>query len=285
MSPVLLALLLAAPPSAVDPSGGDEVIGDVSAHQIARGESLIELARQYDLGFNEIAAANPGLDPFVPRVGAAAVIPTAWILPRASAPGIVVVNLSEMRLYFEANARPPFTFPIGVAMDADATPLGMLTIVEKAVDPTWYPTAAMLQEVPTLSAVVPPGPDNPLGSHALRLSSRTILIHGTNRPFGVGRRVSHGCMRLYPEDIPQLFRLVKIGTPVLIVREPVKVGLRQGRVYVEVHEDESFVTDPLDDSVRLLLARAVLNLVDAGKLVRAVREHTGLPVDVTDDAR
>ncbi len=282
MSPVLLAFLLAAPAGAVTPSG-DEVIGEVASHLIARGESLIELARQYDLGFNEIAAANPGLDPFVPRVGATAIIPTAWILPRAWAPRILVVNLSEMRLYFSPGAGPLVTFPIGVAIDPGATPLGMLTIVEKSVDPTWYPTPAILEEVPTLPAVVPPGPDNPLGSYALRLSLRTILIHGTNRPFGVGRKVSHGCVRLYPEDISQLFRLVKIGTPVLIVREPIKAGLRQGRVFLEVHQDESLEADPLDESLRVLRERAVLHLVDAVKLVGAVRAHAGLPVDITDD--
>lgn len=282
MSPVLLAFVLAAPADAVTPSG-DEVMGEVGSHLIARGESLIELARQYDLGFNEIAAANPSLDPFVPRVGATAIIPTAWILPRAWAPRILVVNLSEMRLYFSASAGPPVTFPIGVAIDPGATPLGTLTVVEKSIDPTWYPTPAILEEIPTLPAAVPPGPDNPLGSHALRLSRRTILIHGTNRPFGVGRKVSHGCVRLYPEDIPQLFRLVKIGTPVLVVREPVKVGLRRGRVHVEVHQDVALESDPLDEALRLLRERAVLHLVDAAKLVGAVRAHAGVPVDVTDD--
>ena len=137
------------------------------------------------------------------------------------------------------------------------------------------------QNLPTIPAVVPPGPENPLGSHALRLSTRTILIHGTNRPFGVGRRVSHGCIRLYEDDIRRLFRIVEIGTPVAIVREPVKVGVRDGRVYVEVHDDDRVAGDLVDEAVRLLADRGVLRDVDPRKLVGAVRARRGIPVNVT----
>jgi L,D-transpeptidase ErfK/SrfK len=276
-----LLLLLAAPSGAMDPKG-DELIGAPGVHLIAPGESLIEIARLYDIGFNEIAAANPNLDPYIPTAGAIALVPTAWILPRAAAPGTVVVNLSEMRLYYIPGAgRPPITFPVGVAVEPHATPLGVLRIIEKSVAPTWYPTPAILEEDPTLPAVVPPGPENPLGSHALRLSSRTILIHGTNRPFGVGRKVSHGCIRLYPDDIRRLFRLVEIGTPVAIVREPVKVGLRQGRIYVEIHEDESVAVDPVREAVRLIAERGVLRDVDPRKLAGAIRASRGIPVNIT----
>ena len=282
MPAVLLALLVAASPRATGTR--DDLIGSLSVHVIAPGESLVEIAPLYDVGFNEIAAANPHLDPWVPTAGASALVPTAWILPRASAPGILVVNLSEMRLYLvPAAGGAPITFPIGVAAEPRATPLGVLRIVEKSVAPTWYPTRAMLNEDPTLPPLVLPGPDNPLGSHALRLSSRKILIHGTNRPFGVGRKVSHGCIRLYPEDIPRLFGLVKIGTPVAIVREPVKVGLRQGRAYVEVHEDESVAGDAVEDAALRLAELGVLRDVDPFKLVAAVRARHGIPVNVTTD--
>lgn len=285
MSLLLLALLLATPPRAVTPPG-DEVIGAVGVHLVGPGESLIEIARMYDVGFNGIAAANPHLDPFVPAVGATAVLPTSWILPRASAPGKIVVNLSEMRLYaFLEGREPPVTFPIGVAAEPGATPLGALRVVEKSVAPTWYPTRAILREDPTLPAAVPPGDENPLGTHALRLSSRTILIHGTNRPYGVGRRVSHGCLRLYPEDIRRLFPLVEIGTPVVIVREPVKVGLREGGIYVEIHEDETVGLDVLDEAVRLLRERGVLDRVDPRKLVSAALRKRGIPVPVTAEPR
>jgi L,D-transpeptidase ErfK/SrfK len=283
MRVALLAFLLATRAGAAAAASDDDLIGALDVHLVAPGESLIEIARRYGVGFNEIAAANRRLDPFVPTAGAAAVVPTAWILPGAAAPGTVVVNLSEMRLYVVRAGREPVTFPVGVAVEARATPLGVLTVVEKEVAPTWYPTAAILAEDPSLPAAVPPGPENPLGSHALRLSRRTILIHGTNRPFGVGRRVSHGCLRLYPEDISRLFRLVEIGTRVRIVREPVKVGLRQGRVYVEVHEDEADARPALDEAVRLLRARGVLHRVDQARLARAVHARSGIPVNVTAD--
>lgn len=280
MSALLAALLLATPAG----GGGrpsDELLGALGVHVVTRGESLIELAPLYGVGFNEIAAANPDLDPFIPRAGSIAVIPTAWILPAAAAPGTIVVNLSEMRLYYApSRARPPLTFPIGVAVEAGATPLGVLKVVEKSVLPTWYPTPAMLEEDPTLPAAVPPGPENPLGTHALRLSRRTILIHGTNRPLGIGRKVSQGCVRLYPDDIRRLYRAVEIGTRVVIVREPVKVAVSGDRVYVEVHEDDALALDPLEEALRLLRERAVLHRVDPRKLARAVLAKRGIPVRV-----
>lgn len=281
MSVLLLALLLSAHPGAGAPRG-DEVVGALGVHLVLPGESLIELAELYDLGFNAMAAANPNLDPFVPRAGAVALVPTAWILPRAAAPGTIVVNLSEMRLYLvRTDGEPPLTFPIGVAMEGWSTPLGAQRVIEKTVAPWWYPTRAILEEDPTLPTVVPPGPENPLGSHALRLSTRTILIHGTNRPFGVGRKVSHGCIRLYEDDIRRLFRVVEVGTPVTIVREPVKVGVRDGRVYVEVHDDDRVAGDLVDEAVRLLADRGVLRDVDPRKLVGTVRARRGIPVNVT----
>jgi L,D-transpeptidase ErfK/SrfK len=283
MSPLVLAVLVAVPSAAGAPSR-DEVLGSVRGHRIAPGESLIELAWRYDVGFNEIAAANPRLDAFVPRVGATAVIPTAWIVPAAAAPGTLVVNLSEMRLYLSSAAHgAPITFPVGVAMEGWATPLGELRVVEKSVDPVWRPTPALRREDPTLPQAVAPGPENPLGSHALRLSTTTILIHGTNRPFGVGRKVSHGCLRLYPEDIARLFALVEVGTPVRIVREPVKVGSRGGRVHVEIHEDAASGVDALADALRLLRGRGLLHRVDGRKLADAVHARSGVPVDVTSD--
>jgi L,D-transpeptidase ErfK/SrfK len=277
---VLVALLLAAPVAGAA-DRGEALVGALAVHVVARGESLVEIARAYDVGFNEIAAANPDLDPYVPPAGAVALVPTAWLLPRASVPGTSVVNLSEMRLYFvPAPGAPVVTFPVGVAVEPRATPLGLLRVIEKSVDPTWYPTPQILEEDPTLPTAVPPGPDNPLGTHALRLSSRTILIHGTNRPFGVGRKVTHGCIRLYPDDIRRLFRLVEVGTPVAIVREPVKIGVREGRIWVEVHDDASPGADVLGDALRLLGERGALREVDARKLVAAVHSKRGIPVRV-----
>jgi L,D-transpeptidase ErfK/SrfK len=170
---------------------------------------------------------------------------------------------------------------VGVGSEGWRTPLGAFEVVQKQTNPRWYPTPSIRRENPDLPAVVPPGPDNPLGTHALRLSKGSILIHGTDTPFAVGRKASHGCLRLYPEDIPHLFERVEVGTRVVIVREPVKVGVREGRVYVEIHGDDDVRVDYLAEARRLLGRRALLGRTDAGKLEAAARELRGIPVDVS----
>lgn len=154
----------------------------------------------------EIAAANPGVDPFVPEPGRRIVIPTEWILPDAPIRNGIIVNIAEMRLFLlrAERARMVATFPIGVGDEGTETPVGVYSIVEKVKNPAWNVPRSIRVEQPDLPAVVPPGPDNPLGSRALRLSDRTLLIHGTNRPWGIGTRSSHGCIRLYEEDIARL---------------------------------------------------------------------------------
>lgn len=259
-----------------------EVVGKICVRKVKPGESLIEMARQYDLGFNEIQAANPEHDAFVPTPGSPVVIPTAWIVPRACAPGMLVVNLSEMRLYLSPRAQgAPTSFPVGVGSEGWNTPLGTFTVVEKQENPRWYPTASIRRENPDLPAMVEAGPDNPLGTHALRLSRRTILIHGTDAPFAIGRKASHGCLRLYPEDIPYLYERVPKGSRVTIVREPVKVGLRERKIYLEVHEDPDSRVDYLAEAKRLLTQRGVLERVDPRKLEAVARERRGYPVDVS----
>src|SRR5512137_1876301 len=261
-----------------------EVIGTSCQRVVLPGDSLIEMARQYDLGFNEIEAANPGQDAFVPTVGAMVTLPTSWIVPRAAAPGRVVVNLSEMRLFhFPSKPGPAMTFPVGIGTEGWATPTGTFKVIQKQVNPSWYPPASIRKEEPDLPAVVPPGPENPLGTHALRLSKGSILIHGTDKPFGVGRKASHGCLRLYPEDIPVLYGQVPVGAQVVIVREPVKVGVRDGRVYVEAHVDEDSRIDNLAEARKLLAKRGLAGMVAGDRLEAAVREARGYPVDVTDD--
>lgn len=279
---LLLSLLLATLPVVEGHEADDQVLGVVGSRIVQRGESLIELAREHNVGFNAMAAANPSLDPFVPTPGATLTIPTAWILPRAAAPGTVVVNVSEMRLYlFPAGGGVPLTFPVGVGMEGWHTPLGTFTVVGKTVNPAWYPPASIRRENPELPARVPPGPDNPLGTHALRLSKGTILIHGTDEPYGVGRKASHGCIRLYPEDIPRLFEQVPVKTPVKMVREPLKVGVLRGRIYVEVHDDPDAGIDLRREASRLLSQRKLAAFVDEQRLEKAVAERRGIPTDVS----
>ncbi len=279
---LLLTLVLSTLPIADGNSAEDQVLGILGTHVVHKGESLIELARVYNVGFNQMSAANPSLDAFVPTPGATVTIPTSWILPRAAAPGVVVVNVSEMRLYLiPANGGVPLTFPVGVGLEGWNTPLGTFTVIGKQANPTWYPPASIRRENPELPVKVPPGPDNPLGTHALRLSKGTILIHGTDEPYGVGRKASHGCIRLYPEDIPVLYQRVPVNTRVKMVREPLKIGVRHGRVFVEVHDDPDANVDLRREAARLLSERRLATFVDAQRLEKAIEEQRGIPVDVS----
>jgi L,D-transpeptidase ErfK/SrfK len=160
--------------------------------------------------------------------------------------------------------------------------VGVFKIIQKIVNPSWYPPPSIRKERPELPKVIPPGPDNPLGSHALRLSLGTVLIHGTNRPFAVGRKVTHGCIRLYPEDIPQLFSMIPNGMKVTIVRQPIKVGVRDKKVYLEVHRDDyRQKVDYFNEAVKLLTKKGLLKDVNTEKIYQAVEEKQGFPVQIS----
>ena len=259
------------------------VIGSPKTYTVKVNESLIEIARKFGIGYNEIVDANPGIDPFIPGNGKTVHIPTIWILPDLSPYDGIVINLSEMRLYnfSKHSAKIVRTFPIGIGSEGTETPVGIFKIVEKIEKPSWHVPASIKKERPELPDVVPPGPDNPLGSHALRLSSRSVLIHGTNRPFAVGRRASHGCIRMYPEDIPKLFQAVPKGSKVTIIRQPVKIGLLNKRVYIEVHKDQSIQTNYFNEAVKLLRKNNLYEESDKQKMLTALRDKKGIPVDIS----
>ena len=188
-----------------------------------------------------------------------------------------------MRLYYfyrQKGERFVETFPIGIGREGHDTPLGRYKIIGKIVSPAWHVPESIRLEKPELPAVVPPGPDNPLGSHALRLSDPTILLHGTNKPWGIGRTVSHGCIRLYPEDIPRLFALVPYGERVTILRQPIKVGVRDNRVYMEVHDDPN-AEPTFVDAINLLRSRGVIARTDIRKMYLALEKRSGVPTDIT----
>lgn len=279
----LAALLLASVPiSAAILPHAVGVVGEVQLYRVQDNESLIEIARQFDLGFNSIVAANPGVDPFIPPPGTLVTIPTAWILPVAWTRPSIVINLPEYRLYYfpKDPAGEIATFPLGIGDEGVDTPVGRYKVVMRLSNPAWYPPASIRASNPKVPSVVPPGPDNPLGTHAMQLSSHGILIHGTNRPWGIGRRSSHGCLRLYPEDIVQLFKLVAKGTDVIIMNQPVKVAAKGERVFVQAHpngDDEAAMREAL----HLLENRNLVQKTDGTKLLRALQERRGVPVDVT----
>jgi L,D-transpeptidase ErfK/SrfK len=208
-------------------------------------DTLYEIARRFSLGSEEVVRVNPGVDPWLPGAGRDIVIPGQRVLPSGPREGIVV-NLPEHRLYFYPKAVPGkprlvYTYPISIGKMDWRTPLGKTKVVNKRERPSWVPPESVRQEhiangEPPLPAVIGPGPDNPLGNYAMRLGlAGSYLIHGTNNPIAVGMAVTHGCIRMYPEDIEELFPMVAVGTPVYLVNEPVKVAWVEGQLLLEAH--------------------------------------------------
>ena len=262
------------------------VIGFSITYVVEGNESLIEIARKFGLGYNEITAANPQLDPFIPGSGNQVKIPTSWVLPEAESFDGIIINLTEMRLYYffhQQGSQLARTFPIGIGSEGNDTPEGVFSIVEKTENPSWYPPESIRKENPELPKVFPPGPDNPLGTHAMRLSRRTILIHGTHRPFGIGRQVSHGCIRLYPEHIPKLFKVIPVKTKVTIIRQPVKVGVVDNQVYLEVHKDHTLTLNYFDAAAGLLKKKNLYDSINKEKMIMALREKKGYPVNISGE--
>ncbi|MGF1526780.1 MAG: L,D-transpeptidase family protein [Candidatus Competibacterales bacterium] len=261
LTPLGLAASYPLPPLGVD------VVGQVQVVTARAHETLLDIARRHNLGHDEIIQANPGVDRWLPGAGAKVVLPTRYVLPTTERKGIVL-NLPEMRLYYYPEPLPGqtpvvVTHPVSIGRADWRTPLGQTRITAKQKNPPWYPPASIKAEHAAagdpLPDRVPPGPDNPLGDHALRLGLPSYLIHGTNRPFGIGMRVTHGCIRMYPEDIAALFDRIPVGTPVTIVNQPVKVGSYLGQPFVEIHTplDEEGLDDPitLQDVVAALKAQ------------------------------
>lgn len=210
-------------------------VGEMINYKAVYEDTLVQLARDHDLGFVEVRAANPYIDPWLPGAGKEIILPIMNLLPDAPRDG-VVINLPEMRLYaFVKPGQPPVTHPIGIGRVGLNTPVGTTYIAAKKENPDWRPTKRMRDEDPKLPAIVRAGPENPLGTNILYLGWPEYAIHGTNKPFGIGRRVSSGCIRLYPEDIKTLYDKIKQGTSVTIVDQPVKAAWIDDKLYLEVH--------------------------------------------------
>lgn len=291
---LLLAMSALAMPVVPKPAiAADDRIGRFEYYRITGRENLLQVARLHGLGYIELLAANPGIDPWLPQAGRTIVLPKARLLPDAPRQGIVI-NLAELRLYFfRTRSDPILTFPVGIGKMGRETPTGATHVKAKRTNPTWTPPPSIRAERPGLPAAVPPGPDNPLGRLALDLAWRGYVIHGTNQPYGIGRRVSSGCIRLYPEDITLLFRLVSVGTPVTIVYQPVKLGWSGGALYMEVHPtaaqgDEleargrfTPATVPALDARVRDVAGPAAHRVAWGIVHKAARKRRGVPVLIT----
>ncbi len=219
-----------------------DVVGEPSQYAVQGGETLYDVARKFGLGIAEVLMANPGVDPWLPDEGEVLILPTMHILPATARKGIVI-NLSELRLYFYPDAHTIMTYPIGIGKEGWETPVGHTTIASKRKYPTWIPPASIRKENPDLPALVPAGPHNPLGDYALYLGWPAYLIHGTNRPYGIGWRTSHGCIRMYPEHIEELFPLVPIGTRVNVIDTNYKIGWKDNQLWIEVFPTQQQVDD------------------------------------------
>ena len=222
---------------------GSNIVGQVKSISSRYEDTLLDIARRFDLGYNQITLANPAVDTWLPGAGTNIILPTQYVLPAAPQQGIVL-NLAEMRLYYypaieNGEDNKVISHPVSIGREGWETPTGKTQVAAKIANPSWYPPASARAEHAErgeiLPDIVPPGPDNPLGRHAIRLGWRQYLIHGTNKPFGIGMTVSHGCVRLYPEDIESLFEQVAVGTPVYIVNQPYKVGWHEGVLYLQAY--------------------------------------------------
>lgn len=268
-------------------------IGEMESYKAVYEDTLVHLARKHNLGFVEIRAANPKLDPWIPGEGAHVILPKRHLLPDAPREGIVI-NLPEMRVYAYLNGDDaPYSYPLGIGREGLETPLGETTVVRKKDGPTWRPTARMLEEDPKLESVVPPGPDNPLGTHAIYLGWPTYLMHGTNRPYGIGRRVSSGCIRMYPEDVKVFFGQVAVGTKVNVIDQPIKVAWVDNGLYLEAHPDveqsikmeESGQVEYYnlnDKDIELIVDRAgeYQDRLNWPRIRMALRERKGYPIRI-----
>ena len=287
-----MALSYPLPPPNVD------VVGHVQRVTADREDTLLALGREYGVGYEEMRRANPGVDVWLPGEGTEVLIPSRFILPAAPRDG-VVINLAEMRLYYYPPAdahdtRRVETYPISVGRMDWGTPLGETRITEKTEDPYWFPPESILTERAAqgrpLPSAVPPGPDNPLGRHKMRLDipGGAYLIHGTNEPRGIGMRVTHGCIRMFPEDVESLFERLPVGTDVRIVNQPVKAGWMAGELLIEAHPvlpaDAENAYDPLKPPPIRDAVRALAGILDEGparvdhdRLTRMVNTASGIP--------
>jgi L,D-transpeptidase ErfK/SrfK len=286
----------------LSPAGADEfplasqdtAVGAVELRTTAPQDTLMDVGRRFDLGFTQLLAANRGVDPWNPGRDRAVVVPRFYLLPDAPRHGLVI-NLAEQRLYYFPPGRAVVeTYPIGLGVQGASTPIGATRVVAKEANPAWHPPASIHLERPELPEVVAAGPDNPLGAHLLRLGWPTYLIHGTNKPDGVGRNVSHGCMHLYPEDIARLFAEVAVGAPVRVVDQEVKVAWVGGELFVEVHPtkqqgdeldiDNSMTPTALPQDLESRVSQSAgefAGQVDWPTVRRVGYQRSGIPTQVT----
>jgi L,D-transpeptidase ErfK/SrfK len=278
----------------------DDVVGQVQVTISTKEDTLPDIARRFNIGYEEIVRANPGVDPWLPGAGKEIVLPTQFVLPNSVRQGIVI-NIAAMRLFYFPPSKPGekqvvYTHPIGIGRVGWKTPEGSTKVVSKQKDPVWIPPMSVRKEHKEngeiLPARVPAGPDNPLGRYKFTLGWPSYLIHGTNKPYGVGLRSSHGCIRLYPEDVEKIFAMVNPGTTVTVVNQPFVFGWHEGELYLQgfdVLEDDKrdwskaqpkLLSKTLSKRIQAELA-ARKSTVDWQRVAQITKDPRGLVVSVS----
>jgi L,D-transpeptidase ErfK/SrfK len=275
------------------PENSSDLLGSVQTISSRYEDTFIDIGLTHNVGYEELKSANPGIDPWLPGEGTNIVLPTQFVLPEGARQGIVV-NVAEYRIYYyysSGGVNYVKTAPASVGRMDWSTPVGKTRIVAKVRNPSWYPPESIRQEHAArgdvLPKVVPPGPNNPLGAYALRLGFSSYLIHGTNKPEGLGMQVTHGCVRLLPEDIAWLFPQVDLQTPVSIVNQPVKFGWNGDDLYMEVHPPLEKSGQSTESADMTLITREYVNAtgerqaeVDWELVAQIFRAQSGVPVKV-----
>lgn len=281
---------------------GQDIVGLIQITTASKEDTLTDIARRFNVGYEEILRANPGVDPWLPGEGKQIVVPTQFILPNVPREGLVI-NIPQMRLFYypkhKSGEQPVvITHPIGIGKVGWRTPEGTTKVVRKQKDPTWRPPPSIIKEHrengEELEGVIGPGPDNPLGRYAFYLGWSSYMIHGTNKPAGVGLRSSHGCLRLYPEDIQQLYEMMPLGTQVRVVNEPFVFGWRNDQLHLQafdVLEDDArdwknaekkLLTKSLGASIRKELKKRGEE-VNWERIATFTRDPRGIPVSISGE--
>ena len=276
-------------------SQSSDIIGKEVKYTVREKETLIDIARKFDISFADIMSANGRIDPWLPKINRKILIPKRHIMPSVKRDGIII-NLGDLRIYFYKNHLLIGTYPIGIGRSGWETPLGLAEVIEKKIDPFWIPPDSVREEDPSLPKIVAPGEENPLGTRAIYLSMPSYLIHGTNKPYGVGMKVSHGCIRMYPEDVESLFDLVEVGTKVNIINEPIKVGWHNNDLYIEVHQLPAYASEkntlenkdrrnlyPLATTMVQKVAGVNITEVDWEVVFKSVIEAKGIPTKISEE--
>ena len=269
-------------------SSADSIVGQLDSAVVGRDTTLLDIAREFGFGYQDLKLLNPTIDTWMPNDGEVVQLPSRFILPNVVRNGIVL-NIPEMRLYFypphiKGEPDKVITYPLGVGRQGWVTPYKKTRIIGKKKYPDWRPPKSIRQEHEEagdpLPEIIRAGPDNPLGDYALRLGLPAYLIHGTNKPWGIGMRVSHGCIRLYPEDIAALFDRVKVGTAVNIINEPYKIGEADGVLYLEAHPPLKIATrDEYGDIVETKDENISDNFTQVVKMIVASTTEDGYVID------